>query len=168
MRFFIVFCVLYVLKIIKENYKLIKWCVLTFSLQIYRGPHCSFRASGLLHGTEYQVRVFAIRLAKELEECELVGNIGLPTTFATVAVRPVRSGTGGTSVLRGSTSSAAPSSNPGSSDQGWAILLLVTFTLCAVLIAFLTQQVLLYAASSSSTASVTMVSEDADILKHVH
>ena len=127
-------------------------------MQIYRGPHCSYRASGLLHGTEYLVRVFAVRLGKESGDCERVGAIGLPTSFGTLSARPSRSG-GVSSVPHGSIStSATPPNVPRWSDQQWAILLLVTFTLCAVLIAFLTQQVLLYAASGSATMSSSAAS----------
>ena len=122
--------------------------------QVYRGPVCNYHLTGLHPDTEYSVRVYGMRITG-CDGDEVVGIPSVDTVFKTLPVRPVNLHSDGTT---GSSSGA----NNGAlllsrwTDQQCAIFLLLVFTFCALLTAFLAQQVVVYSSGVIDDVSTSV------------
>lgn len=125
-------------------------------MQVYRGPVCTCHLTGLHPDTEYSVRVCGMRITDGSGD-EVVGIPSTETVFKTLPLRPVNlHGDGSVGSSRGRSAGA---SNGGLllsrwSDQQCAIILLLVFALCALLTAFLAQQVVMYSADEAAPVSM--------------
>ena len=114
--------------------------------QVYRGPDTVYRLEGLSAKTDYLVRVCAVRQCGD-GTGELLGAFSPGVTFTTASPKPVVTTTSTTSVI------PARMAEPKQlTDQQWAVILLLGFTVCAVLIAFLAQQIIAYTSNSNSNS----------------
>lgn len=126
-------------------------------MQVYRGPVCTCHLTGLHPDTEYSVRVCGMRITDGSGD-EVVGIPSTETVFKTLPLRPVNlHGDGSVGSSRGRSAGA---SNGGGlllsrwSDQQCAVVLLLVFALCALLTAFLAQQVVMYSADEAAPVSM--------------
>jgi len=122
--------------------------------QVYRGPMCTYRLTGLHPDTEYSVRVCGMRITGA-DGDDIVGIPSIETALKTLPLRPVNMHT------HGSTDSSRTGSDGGTllsrwTDQQYAIILLLVFAICALLIAFLAQQVVMYLTSGADEAAVSV------------
>lgn len=95
-----------------------------------------FRIGGLLPGSEYRIRVHAVRQTKDASG-DLVGPVSQAVSFITESQKQV--------ALGGSMLGTVPVRSAERrkwSDQQWAVLLLLCFTLFAIFLAFLAQQII--------------------------
>ncbi|ELT87402.1 hypothetical protein CAPTEDRAFT_151424 [Capitella teleta] len=124
--------------------------------QVYRGEASSFHLRGLQSSAEYQIRVCAVRLASAPaeeggEEGSLQGAFSPGVTFTTQAPQPAVP-TSSSSLLQQRGASSADSKPSQLSDQHWACIFLLFFALCAVVFAFLAQQIVTYTNGTSAPA----------------
>jgi predicted phage tail protein len=117
---------------------------------VYRGEETSYKLEGLSAKTEYLVRVCAVR-----QYCdgsgELLGAFSPPLSLTTTSPKPVMANSNNTVSTTGSSRSESKSL----SDQQWAMILLLGFTLCAILFAVLAQQIIAYSNSGGSGSNNT-------------
>ena len=113
---------------------------------MYKGAETSYQIKGLSSKTEYQVRVCAIRVCTD-GTADLSGAYSPGVSFVTQApkVAPTPALTSSAS-----TKSLEPKQL---TDQQWAIIILLVFTVFAAIIAFLAQKVIAYRNNSSSETS---------------
>jgi len=136
---------------------------------MYRGSQCTFRVTGLSAGTEYRVRVHAVRQQQVLPDLpasatDLIGTPSFATSFATLAHRSLRASAASASLRSPNVTPAAP---PRFTDQQWALLLLLSFALVAFVVAYLTQQVISYATGSSGgTDAFDLTAAAGDVDSH--
>ena len=121
--------------------------------QVYRGPMCTYRLTGLQPDTEYSVRVCGMRITG-CDGDDVVGIPSVETALKTLPLRPVSTN------AQSATDSSRTGSDGGASpsrwtDQQYAIILLLAFAVCALLIAFLAQQVVLYSTSGADELAVS-------------
>jgi len=115
--------------------------------QIYKGSETKFRLEGLTPKTEYCVRVCAIRQCSD-SSGDLIGAYSPGTLFTTQGPKLPSSSTS----HRASRSECQRPTEPRQlSDEQWAVILLLGFTVIAVVIATLAQQVIAYSNSGSDT-----------------
>ena len=102
---------------------------------MYRGPSSTHKINGLAAGSEYRLRVCAVRQSRDCDE-DLVGSFSQTSSFVTSSLKSPGLG----SVL----GSSQPKSSEKSkwSDQQWAVVLLLCFALFAIFIAFLAQLII--------------------------
>jgi len=114
---------------------------------MYRGPACSYSVSGLHSDTEYSVRVSGTRISGA---DEVVGIPSVDVVFRTPALRS-SGGHGDGSPGSGRTAGVGDGGLLMSrwTDQQCAVMLLVVFTVCALLTAFLAQQVVVVYSSTA-------------------
>jgi len=109
---------------------------------------CSHRLTGLHADTEYSVRVCGMRITGS-DGDEVVGIPSVETVFKTLPLNLPSDGAVGS----GRSSSTSGTDNgllmSRWTDQQCAVVLLLVFALCALLIAFLAQQMVLYSTSGS-------------------
>ena len=163
---------------LKESSKVygVKYCHIDIGVcvcQVYQGEDTSYRLEGLHNRTEYQVRVCGIRISTspppssgEEEgtesdgvatpmprsppslatgvESELMGAFSPGVSFTTHSPKPVNP-IDPTSVIQ----SKMAEKKPQLTDQHWAFIFLLCFALCAVIFAFLAQQIITYTSGSS-------------------
>lgn len=95
-----------------------------------------FRIGALLPGSEYRLRVCAVRQTRD-SSGDLIGPFSQAVSFFTESQKPVTIG--------GSMLGSLPVKSMERrkwSDQQWAVLLLLCFTLFAIFLAFLAQQII--------------------------
>jgi len=130
-----------------------------YYFQIYRGPACSYHLTGLHPDTEYSVRVCGMRITGSNGD-EVVGIPSVDTVFKTLPLRSVN--LHGDGVIGTGRTGSAGTGDGGLlmsrwTDQQCAIMLLLIFAICAILTAFLAQQVVVYS---------TSVADDVDVPVH--
>ena len=114
--------------------------------QIFKGEGTSYRLKGLSSKTEYQVRVCAIRVCTD-DTGDLNGAYSPGVSFVTQAPKVAPNPAPTTSAL-------AKIPEPKQlTDQQWAIIILLGFTIFAAIIAFLAQQIIAYRNNSSSSST---------------
>lgn len=118
------------------------FCIL---YQVYCNSSTSHRLTGLSSAAEYQVRVCAVRVCTDGSP-DLTGAYSPGVTFQTASPKPVITNTP-TSVVSARLSERKPLT-----DQQWAMLFLLGFTVVAIFMAFLAQNLIAYTSSSSNTA----------------
>jgi len=107
---------------------------------------CSYHLTGLHPDTEYSVRVYGMRITG-CNGDEIVGIPSVETVFKTLPLRSVSSQGDGTT---GTRCAGSTGTNDGGllmsrwTDQQCAVMLLLVFAICALLTAFLAQQVIVY------------------------
>ena len=117
--------------------------------QVYRGPVCTYHLTGLHPDAEYSVRVYGMRITGS-DGDEVVGIPSVDTAFKTLPLRPVNLHNEGT---MGSSRGGSTGTTGGGlllsrwTDQECAIALLLVFAFCALLTAFLAQQIVVYSTS---------------------
>lgn len=122
--------------------------------QVYRGPTCTYRLTGLHPDTEYTVRVCGMRITG-CDGDDVVGIPSVETALKTLPLRPANTHTAGTTdSSRAGTDSSVLLSRW--TDQQYAIILLLVFAVCALLIAFLAQQIVMYSTSGADEAAVSL------------
>ena len=113
---------------------------------------CTYRLMGLHPDTEYSVRVCGIRITG----CDGDDIIGIPSVETLLKTLPLRPAS-----THGVTDPSRTGSDGGMlsrwSDQQYAIILLLVFAICALLIAFLAQQVVMYSTSSADEAAASLL-----------
>jgi len=115
--------------------------------QIYRGPVCSYHVTGLYPDTEYSVRVCGMRITGSNGD-EVVGIPSVDTVFKTLPLRSVNlHGDGVTSRTGNAGTGDGGVLMSRWTDQQCAVMLLLIFAICALLTAFLAQQVVVYSTS---------------------
>jgi len=115
---------------------------------------CSYSLSGLHPDTEYSIRVTGMRIMAT-DGDEVAGIPSVDTVFRTAALRSASIHGDGTS---------GSSRGAGVSDGGWlmsrwtdqqcAVMLLLVFTICALLTAFLAQQLVVVVYSTNTADDV--------------
>lgn len=113
-----------------------------------------FRISALLPGSEYRLRMCAVRQTKDASG-DLVGPFSQAVSFFTESQKPV--------ALGGSMLGAVPVKSAERrkwSDQQWAVLLLLCFTLFAIFLAFLAQQIISHTTGGGAGNGATGAFED--------
>ena len=126
--------------------------------QMYRGPTCSYHLSGLHPDTEYSVRVYGMRITG-CNGDEVIGIPSVETVFKTLPQRSVNLHSDG---MMGTSRTGSSGTSDGGlllsrwSDQQCAIMLLLVFAVCALLTAFLAQQVVVYSTSVSDEMAASV------------
>ena len=118
--------------------------ILVFLFQIYKGDQTSFKISGLTAKTEWQVRVCAIRECSD-GSGDLNGAFSPGASFTTTSPKLQQSQVGAVSTAVSRVTDRRPLS-----DQQWAFILLLGFTVCAVLLALLAQRIIAYTAANNT------------------
>lgn len=128
-------------------------------LQIYRGAGTSFTVDNLKSNTEYNIRINAIRIYRD-GSGELPGPFSQGVSFNTASRLPARTtmnsgastGPGGrlTSTLQSSTLAAFVTDRKPLTDQQWAVLILLGFTVFAIFVAIILQRVIAYNSKAPS------------------
>ncbi|XP_076453878.1 fibronectin type-III domain-containing protein 3A-like isoform X4 [Babylonia areolata] len=107
--------------------------------QVYKGPNTQFTLDGLDPGTEYQVRVCAVRESSDGSAADIAGPFSPGTHFSTPNPTPQRRPTPEREA------EARRTSLPQQwTDQQWAAVILLCFVVLAILTAIVTQQVIAY------------------------
>jgi len=110
---------------------------------------CTYHLTGLHPDTEYSVRVYGMRITGS-DGDEVVGIPSIDTVFKTLPLRPMNLHNEGTT---GSSRGGGMGTTGGGlllsrwTDQQCAVALLLVFAFCALLTAFLAQQVVVYSTS---------------------
>ncbi|XP_070212952.1 fibronectin type-III domain-containing protein 3a-like [Littorina saxatilis] len=124
--------------------------------QVYRGPNAHYSLQGLEPGTEYNVRVCAVRESGDGSASDIHGPFSQGTHLVTASPEPLHRGA---TPAREVESRASILAEPKQwSDQQWAAVILLIFVVLAVVVAIITQQVIAYlddTASPSSSSSST-------------
>ncbi|KAK7478993.1 hypothetical protein BaRGS_00029754 [Batillaria attramentaria] len=127
--------------------------------QVYRGPNTHYSLEGLEPGTEYQLRVCAIRESSDSSASDIPGPFSPGTHFTTSSPEPTLHHSAASREVE---SRSSILSEPKQwTDQQKAAVILVCFVVVAILTAFIVQQVIAYMDYSSasptgaSTASAT-------------
>lgn len=112
-------------------------------IQVYKGDQTAYRITGLTGRSEWQVRVCAIRQCED-GAMELSGAYSPGVTFNTSSPKQPQ--------VSGAVAATAVSrvERKPLSDQQWAFILLLGFTVCAVLLALLAQRIIAYTAANST------------------
>ena len=109
------------------------------------GADTQFRLSGLESAAQYTVRVCAVRA---VGGTELVGGYSPPAAVQT----PPRASPAPSPAMAATTATTAPArqtSQPAWTDQQWAVIILCGFTLFALVIAMVIQQLISWGTVSS-------------------
>ena len=115
-------------------------------LQVFRGSQTSYALTKLHPKTDYLVRVCAVRQCSNTDTtapatADLTGAFSPGVSFTTLGPHPVTMATTeGNSALPGRLSAERKQL----SDQQWAMIILLGFTVCAIVIAFIAQQIIAY------------------------
>ncbi|KAK2143631.1 hypothetical protein LSH36_825g03009 [Paralvinella palmiformis] len=109
--------------------------------QVYHGADTRCLIDRLLPQTDYQVRVCAVRQSVEEKGEHLTGAYSPGVRFVTLSPKPASTSTSETSTT---SLTARIHEAPSLTDQQWAIIILIVFALCAVVIAILAQQIIAY------------------------
>ena len=140
-------------------------------LQVFRGSQTSYTLTKLQPKTDYAVRVCAVRLcsstpapapaaAGEASDVstatatampDLTGAFSPGVSFTTLSPSPVTTATTlapGSGLLTGRLTAERKQL----SDQQWAMIILLGFTVCAIVIAFIAQQIIAYTSHSGGGA----------------
>jgi len=132
-------------------------------LQVFRGSQTSYTLTKLQAKTDYAVRVCAVRLCSSSSSAGEASDVSTATTDLTGAFSPGVSFT----TLSPSPVTTATTLAPGGglltgrltaerkqlSDQQWAMIILLGFTVCAIVIAFIAQQIIAYTSHSGGGAT---------------
>jgi len=115
---------------------------------------CTFRLTGLHPDMEYSVRVCGMRITG-CDRDDVVGIPSIETVLKTLPLRPANTHT------HGGMDSSRTGSDGGillsrCTDQQYAIILLLVFAVCALLIAFLAQQIVMYSTSSADEVAQSL------------
>jgi len=114
---------------------------------IYSGSDIQFRAGGLEPRTEYTIRVCGVRIPPVSgQQLELNGPFSPPAIFTTLTNEGANAGSGGAVVtskrITSSGTGVLTRRDNGWSDKQWAFVLVVGFTLFALFIAVVMQQII--------------------------
>ena len=120
-----------------------------FLWQVYRGPNTHFRLEGLEPGTEYHVRVCAVRESSDGSAADIHGPFSPGTHFSTPTPEPLQRLTPARDLESRASILAEPKQW---TDQQWAAVILLCFGVLAVLVAIVTQQVIAYMGDSPPAA----------------
>ena len=115
-------------------------------MQVYNGPDTSFVLRGLSAKSLYQVRVCAVRKCSDDSTGDLTGAYSPGVEFTTLTPQ---------SIAQQSPANVIKANMPEPkqlSDQQWAAIILLGFSVFAIIVAFLTQQILQYTSSSSNNS----------------
>lgn len=125
---------------------------------MFRGSQTSYTLTKLQPKTDYAVRVCAVRLcpsdACDAATAELTGAFSPGVSFTTLSPSPVTTATTlaqGSGLLQGRLSAERKQL----SDQQWAMIILLGFTVCAIVIAFIAQQIIAYTSHSGGAVENT-------------
>ena len=124
--------------LVKSSVTVTNWSL----LQVFRGSQTSYTLTKLHPKTDYLVRVSAVRQCSNTDTtADLTGAFSPGVSFTTLGPHPVTMATTeGSSALPGRLSAERKQL----SDQQWAMIILLGFTVCAIVIAFIAQQIIAY------------------------
>ncbi|KAL8559262.1 hypothetical protein ACOMHN_040386 [Nucella lapillus] len=130
--------------------------------QVYKGPSTQHTLDNLDPGSEYQVRVCAVRESSDGSAADIPGPFSPGTHFTTPTLQPLHRHTPERE-LEARPSLAEPKKW---TDQQWATVILLCFVLLAVFMAIVTHYVIAALATSSSSSSSSPSSSSSSSYPH--